>query len=63
MTQLATATLEEAHQTPPPCSPEAAPLLRVAPRCKVNPTKAALFVSQAQRTAAGPFVEPGSHAP
>ena len=38
-------------------------MLRVAPPKRVNPLKVALFVSQAQRIAPGPFVEVGSHAP
>jgi hypothetical protein len=62
MTQLATVALGDLFvimpHTPPPL-----PLLAVAPPRSVSPLNIALDVNQAQRTAPGPFVEVGSHAP
>src|ERR1039457_6299385 len=62
-TQLYTDALVEVPKTPPPAVEYCDVPLRVAPPERVNPLKVALFVIQAQRTAPGPFVDVGSHAP
>src|SRR5262249_37015733 len=62
---VTTARALELPQTPPPdlCADEGSPCARVAPFTQVNPLKVAPLVSQAQRTASGPLVVAGSHAP
>src|SRR5882757_8832349 len=62
---VTTARILELPQTPPPdlWTDIGSLSARVAPFRQVNPLKVAPLVSQAQRTASGPLVVVGSHAP